>query len=163
TPYDKRLGEINGELARSTLVGGKGEARRDAETKKREAGELSKPTAPPGSAATAAERAAFQAKQGKAATYDLLDQIKDGKVELEKIKKEELPEEMKKMTLKEQKEYLEKLDKKRKELMTEAQDLDKKRSEFIKKEQEKQKQKGGFDAEVLEMLRKQAKKHDIGY
>src|SRR5439155_10055193 len=91
TPFDRRLGEINGELARSTLVHGKGEARRDGEDKKRAADELSKPTAPGGAPASAAERAGFQAKQGKVATYDLLDQIKDGKVELEKIKKEELP------------------------------------------------------------------------
>jgi hypothetical protein len=47
--------------------------------------------------------------------------------------------------------------------MKEAQDLDKKRADHIAKEQEKQKQKGGFDAEVLQMLRQQARKHKIDY
>ena len=47
TPFDKRLGEINTELSRTTLVYGRGEFRRDAELKKNESRDLaSKAPAP---------------------------------------------------------------------------------------------------------------------
>ena len=39
------------------------------------------------------------AKRRRHAAYDLLDNIKDGKVKLEELKKEQLPPEMQKMTL----------------------------------------------------------------
>jgi len=158
TPFDKDLGEINTELARTTLVYGHGRSRREAEDKKGEARDLAE-TAP----AAAAERAAFQAKAGRAAAYDLIAQMKEGKVKLEDLKKDELPDELKKLTLKEQKAYLEKLEKRRDELSKKALDLDKKRADFIAKEQAKQKKKGGFDLQVLDILRNQAKKHAIDY
>jgi len=158
TPFDKRLGEINTELAKSTLVFGGEKDRKDGEAKRREARDLR--TAEP---AAAAERAAFQAKGGKAAAFDLLDQVKEGKVKLEELEKDQLPDELKKLNREEQKVYLLKLDETRKKLNAEAIELDKKRNEFIQKEQAKEKAKGGFDARVLEMLRNQAKKHKIDY
>ena len=108
TPFDKRLAEINGELTRSTLVYGKADAKAADEKKNKDSLDLA-PTAQ-------AARAAFQAKNAQASAYDLLDNVKQGKVKLEEIKKEELPDELQKMTVKEQKEHLEKLDKKRDEL-----------------------------------------------
>ena len=96
---------------------------------------------------------------------DLLDQIKEGKVKLDDVKEEELPEEMKKLKPEERKEYLKKLEQKRDELRKKILELDRKRSEYIAREQAKQSDKGkdGFDSQVLEILRKQAKKHKINY
>jgi hypothetical protein len=75
-----------------------------------------------------------------------------------------LPEAMQKMSLKEQKEYLDKLEKRRTELNKKAIELDKKRGEYIKQELAKKKDgKDSFDSQVLESLRKQAKKYDIAY
>ena len=158
TPFDKRLGEINTELARSTLVFGHGKEREEADMKRSAARNLA--TAAPGAAA---ERAAFQAKAGRSDSYGLLAQVKAGKVKLEGLKKEELPVELRKLDLKEQKAYLEKLDKRQQTLSKEALELDKKRNEFLKKKQAEMKGKGGFDLQVLEMLRKQAKKVQIDY
>jgi hypothetical protein len=158
TPFDKRLGEINTELARTTLPFG--------ETKAREAGEDKAHAAAGLGAEAAAERAGFLAKTGKAAAYDLLDNIKSGKVKLETLKKEELPRELRDKTLAQQKEFLKKLDKRRTRLNKEVLELDKKRAEFIARkraEMEKDKKPSGFDKEVLDLLRKQAKKHDIDY
>jgi Mg-chelatase subunit ChlD len=161
TPYDKELAEINGELARSTVAYGGVEMRRLGEMKKAEAEALP--------LAAAADRAGFAGKSGKAATYDLLDSIKSGKVKLEDLKRDELPEEMRKMDPKQQKEYLDKLEKRRAELNKKAVELDKKRGEYIKEELAKRAKKDGkdakdsFDNQVLESLRKQAKKYDIDY
>src|SRR5262249_11805321 len=89
TPYDKELATINGELTRSTLVYGNHKHRARGKEKKADAEGLKAPAA--------AERAAYAAKSGRVATYDLLDSINDGKVRLEKIKREHLPAEMQKM------------------------------------------------------------------
>jgi Mg-chelatase subunit ChlD len=157
TPFDKRLAEINTEMTKTTLVFG-GKDKKDADMKK-----LEEARALPGSAA--ADRAGFASKDGRAASYDLLDAVKSGKVKLEDLKKEELPAEMQKMSLTEQKEHLAKLEKQREELRKEALELDKKRSDFIQKKLDEDK-KGGkdsFDNQVLEVLRNQAKKHHIDY
>src|SRR5205823_4334645 len=113
------------------LVYGLGKAREEGEAKKAEARDLAT-TAPAG---VAAERIAFQSKSGRVAAYDLLEQVKEGKVKLEDLKKEQLPDELQKLTVKEQKAYLDKLDSRRKELTKEALDLDKQRADFIVKDQ----------------------------
>jgi len=157
TPFDRRLAEINVELTRSTLVFGTGADKDRGEAKSEEARKL----APEAQAA----RAAFQAKNQQAAAYDLLDSIKQNKIKLEDVKKDELPEQLKKLTVEEQKKYLKDLEAKREALHKECLDLDKKRSDFIAQEQKKQaeKGKGGFDGQVLEILRKQAAKNKIDY
>jgi hypothetical protein len=117
-------------------------------------------------AGAAADRAAFSGKSGKAASYDLIDAIKDKKTDLKKLKEDELPAELRKLkTTKEREEYLKKLEKKRAELNKEAIDLDKKRTAYIETERKKKGKAGkdSFDNSVLEMLRKQAKKFDVEY
>lgn len=161
TPFDKDLAEINTELVRSTLVYGGRAMRSEGEAKNRIAAAMPAPAA--------ADRAAYFANNTMAASYDLLDAVKAGKVKLEEIKKEELPEQMQKMDAKERKEYLEKLEKRRAELNKKALELDKKRAEYLKDELEKRAKKEGkdakdsFDNQVLETLRKQAKKQGIDY
>ena len=161
TPFDTDLAKINGELATSTLVYGE-----ESHAKGRRGQEGGSSCPEP---AAAADRAGFAAKDGKAAAYDLLDAIKAGKVKLAELKPEELPEQMKKLNAKERKEYLDKLEKRRAELNKKALELDKKRAAYIKEELAKKAKKEGknakdsFDNQVLETLRKQAKKHNIDY
>jgi hypothetical protein len=113
----------------------------------------------------AAERAGYNAKLRQNAAYDLVDAVKQKKVDLEKLKKEELPAEMQKMTLAEQKAHLAKLDKDRETLQKEALDLDKKRADYITKKtaESSKNNKSAFDKQVLEILRKQAKKVKVEY
>jgi Mg-chelatase subunit ChlD len=158
TPFDKRLAEINGELTKTTLVYGSRDKQLADGKKNEDALKLAAPAA--------AERAAYNAKAGgQAAAFDLLDCLKRGTVKLEELKKEELPAELQKMTLAEQKAHLEKLDRKRTELTKEALDLDRQRQDYIARETARAatKDKAGFDGQVLETLRKQAKKNGIEY
>src|SRR5436309_1998178 len=76
TPFDKRLGEINDELAKSTLTFG---SRRKQEADSEKALEATK-LAP----AAKADRGGFVGKDGKVATYDLLEAIKNKEVDLKK-------------------------------------------------------------------------------
>jgi Mg-chelatase subunit ChlD len=157
TPFDKRLSEINAQLAKTTLTYGTREERALGEAKKEVALSLAAPAA--------ADRAAFSSKLGRAASYDLVDSLREGKVKLEEIKQEELPPELKKLTLKERKGYLEQLQQQRSELNKETIELDKKRADFIAKKlsEEQGKGKDSFDTQVLSILRSQAKKYNIQY
>jgi hypothetical protein len=161
TPFDKDLTKINTELARSTLVYGhsamraKGEARRDAT--------LAMP------APAAADRAAYSGTakgRGLGSSYDLVEAVKKGDVKLEKLKKDELPKELQKLTTKEQKEYLAKVEKKRAELNARAADLGKKRAEFIAKklrDDGKNPARDTFEGQVLQILQRQATRVNIRY
>jgi hypothetical protein len=155
TPYDKRLAELNGALAKTTVVYGEANWQAMNQAKAADAAKLS--------VAAAAERAGYNAKKEQCAAYDLIDCIRNGTVKLDDIKKEHLPPEMQKMTPAERKAYLEKIEKQRAELQKEAKDLDKKRSDFIKEKLAENKGKDGFDGQVLDMLRKQAAKVKIAY
>lgn len=159
TPFDKRLAEINAELARSTLTFG--DARKQ-QADRRKADDAVRSLPP----ALQAERAAANAKLGgRAASYDLLDNLKNGKLRLEELKDDELPDELKKLTLEERKAYLKKLEERRAALSKEALELDKQRSDYIAQKQAEQKQTGkdSFDGQVLDLLRNQARRVKIEY
>jgi hypothetical protein len=157
TPFDKELAKINSEMTRKTLVFGDAKMRDGGKAKLAEARALA-----PGAAA---DRAGFAGKTGIAASYDLIEAIKAKRVKLEDIKEAELPEELKKLkTVAERRTYLVRIEKERDDLNKKAADLDGKRNAYIKQELAKKgKGKNAFDNQVLEMLRKQAKKHGIAY
>jgi Mg-chelatase subunit ChlD len=158
TPYDTDLAKINTELTRTTLTYGSRAMQAAGETKKAKGAALP--------AGVAADRAGYYARTHSAASYDLLQNIKDGKVKLEDVKKEELPQELQKLSLPEQRAYLEKLDKSRTELMTKAADLDKKRAAYIaqkQKEDVRDRGRDSFDNQVLLILRRQAARSNIAY
>jgi hypothetical protein len=157
TEYDKRLGEINRELARTTLSYGDRRLQAMSEAKKDEALAL---RAPEGAA-----RAGFNAKNKQVAAYDLLDNIHKGNVKLKDLKPEELPPELRKLTPKERQAYLDKLEKHREALRTECLELDRKRSDVIAKKQTELAAQGknAFDEQVLDVLRQQAKKYRVEY
>lgn len=160
TPFDEKLAEINGKLARSNVA--YGSARKRAADKVKTDAAAALPTE------AAAERAGYAAKApsssgGGATPDDLVQQVQQGKIQLKDVKKEELPEELQKMDEKQLKEHLDKVQKTREGLQKEALDLDKKRAEFIAKEAEKNKSKDGFDAKMMDTIRTQAKKVKIEY
>jgi Mg-chelatase subunit ChlD len=158
TPFDKDLAQINGKLARKALPFGT----REMQAKGAAQNAVNAGLAP----GVAADRIGFYARAEKGESYDLLQNVKDGKVKLENLKKEELPEEMRKLTLKEQKEHLEKLDKERTQLLKEAADLNKKREAFIKQKQAedaKSRARDSFDNQVLQLLQRQATRVNIQY
>lgn len=155
TPFDRRLSEINSELATNTLVFGR------AEKKEADARKLDEARALP--APAAAERAGLAGKGAAAPSFDLVEALKRKDVELEKLRKEELPKQLQGKSVEEQKKVIAEIEKKREQLSKEARELDQKRSEFIQAEIKKTGKQDGFDSQVLEMLRKQAKKAGIDY
>jgi len=158
TPFDKDLAKINNDLTGKVLVFG--DAKTQAKgTKQKDANKKLTP-------AVAADRAGFYANSHRAESYDLLENVKKGTVKLEELKKEQLPPELQKLTVAEQKTYLENLDKERGALLATARDLDKKRSAFIAEKQKadlKNRPADSFDGQVLQLLQRQATRANIQY
>ena len=69
--------------------------------------------------------------------WDLVDALKEGKVKLEEVKEDQLPEDMRKMTLEEKKAHLEKKTKERDEVQKELGKLGEERRAFIEKKLQK--------------------------
>ncbi len=162
TPYDKELAELSRKLDGTVIYSGEKEERKDASRKLEESAELARRAG----GGAAADRAAYKAKKGPASpgTSDLVGKAQEGKLELDKMKDDELPDEMKKMSKEERKEYIEKKAKERTELQKKIAELSKKRSEYIKKELSKSSgKKDGFDEKVIEAVRKHASKKGIKY
>ena len=156
TPFDADLAKINAEMTKTTLVYGSKDSQQSAESKKAQNASLA-----PGAAA---DRAAFYARGGGGTAYDLLTNVKNGTVKLEKLSKDELPPELRDLKIEEQKAYLDKLDKRRQELSKECLELDKKRNDYVaakQKEDAKNQVKDSFDNQVLNILQRQANRTNV--
>jgi hypothetical protein len=89
--------------------------------------------------ANAASRTAYKAKaQYKNTEWDIVDAEEAKQISVEKMKKEELPEEMKKMSIEKRKAYIEKLSKEREAVKKEIQETEKKIQDFTAKEMKKE-------------------------
>ncbi len=156
TPFDADLAKINAEISKKTLVYGS-HATQAAGAAKAKAGTALAPAAQ-------ADRAGFLIRNNAGGTsYDLLYNVQNGKVKLEDLKKEELPPEMRNLTLEQQKAYLNKLDGERKELTQKALDLDRKRNDFIAQKEAKDAKTNGnsFERQVLQILQQQAGRNNL--
>ena len=80
-------------------------------------------------------------------------------------RRQQLPEPMRKMTLAEQKTYLDKVEAARRKLREEVLTLDRQRNEFLEKKEAEDARSGrsGFDRQVIEALGKQARRFGIDY
>lgn len=102
----------------------------------------------------AAERTSFKAKaQYKNDSWDIVDAMKEKKT----IKKEDLPEEMQKMSEEERKAYIEKLSKDRSGIQNEILELDKKIQEFRLKAQKENSEANTLDKVMEGAIVEQAK------
>ncbi len=159
-PQDKELGELNTKIGKTMIACG--DARTRAFTlSKQGTAELAAPAA-------AAARLSFNSKSGKTVQGDgeLLDMLAEKKTTLEKVKKDELPEELRKLSADELKAHVEKMQKERAVLQTRITELSKERDAFINAERKKLAKAGkgdGFDEKVSQSLRMQAKKKGIRY
>jgi hypothetical protein len=69
--------------------------------------------------------------------WDLVDAIKNNKVKLEDLKAEDLPENMRSMSLNEKKAYIDARVKEREEIQSQIRSLDKERQQYIAEERKK--------------------------
>jgi len=160
TPYDKRLSTLSAELnATYVTYGARGRARQANQVMQdKNAASLS----PSASAGRAVSKGSGLYRN---ASWDLVDAVKEEKVDLAKVKKADLPEEMQGMTAAQRKAHVAKMAARRAEIQKEIRKLGEQRSAHIKKEMARKglDESSSFDAALRSAVRTQAQKKNFKF
>jgi hypothetical protein len=162
TPFDTPLAEASRKLEDTRVFYG------DVATQKAQNDRAAKSaaTAAEAPAAGAAGRAVFNAgAAGEANLYgtqELLKAVADGKVKLDDVKKEELPENMQKMNADERVKFVAAKQAERDKIQQEIKDLAAKRQQFMEAEAKKAKSQT-LEGAIMDSVREQAGKRGIEY
>jgi len=158
SPQDKEIAELSGKINETYVGYGKkgeeGVARQAAQDQ----------NAAKASPSSAAERGST--KGGNSYTnseWDLVDAVKDGKAKLSEVKEDDLPAELKKLSVKEREEYVAKKLKEREDIQAKLKELSVARDKYIA---EKRKDASGdktLDTAIIEAVRTQAKRVDMKF
>ena len=160
TPMDAELAELNKAVGKTLVAYGSPDGRGWVLAKQA----ASERAAPMG----VASRLAYNEKTGKSVqgSGELVDALKDGTVKLEDVKKEDLPEELRKLSADELKAYVAKQQAEREALQKKIAELNKQRDAHILAEQKRLAAAGkgdAFDEKVNETIRTQAARKGIAY
>ena len=160
TPHDAEIAKLSAAIGDTSIAYGSVAQQNSVRAKNAAAAEAA-PT-------VAASRAAYNSGTGGKAIQgrgELLADMTDGTVDLKKLKEDELPPEMRKMSAAERKEYIEKQQAKRDALNQQLADLVRKRTDFIGQERNRLAKEGkgdAFDLKVEETVREQIKRNTRG-
>jgi hypothetical protein len=165
TPYDDKIAELSSEMDETRVYYGSASDKQKQSAKSIQSTKLKASI----SSSTAARRAEYNndTKTGKTAymgTNELVNDFKEGKLDLGTIAKDKLPEEMANMDMAQRKEYLKQKVKHRDSISTSMKQLIEQRKAYLDKELSK-KNKGevekSFDYTIYENVKKQAAKKKI--
>ena len=158
SPYDAELARLSGELNKTYMAYGSGGRSNLVSQSEHDTVAAAEPAA-------AADRASSKASRlYRNEGWDLVDALKEDERKLEKLSKDELPEELRSLTPEQQKAYLKKKEVERSNIQSQIQNLAKKRQIFLEAEQKKNgNKKDSFDAQVLITLKEQGKSKKITF
>jgi hypothetical protein len=157
TPYDDKLAELGTRFNRTVVTFGREADRTEALQRLEKADGLARGAAP----AAAADRATFKGTRQYQVRSDLVEAVRERRVELEDLSENELPEELRGKSVEERKSILAAKETERKQVQSEIQKLSAERKKFIAEHEREQAQSGQpdtFDTAVLEAIRDQAAK-----
>lgn len=160
TPFDQKLAELSGAINKTYVSYGKeaqlGSARQMA-------ADSASYAASPSAAASRAEAKA--GGQYRNTAWDLVDAREEKDFDWSKVKDEDLPPEMRKMTVAEREAYLDKKTAERAEIQKQIQAISKQRQEYIAAEMKKSGKSAdkAFDAAMLSAIRSQAEKRGLTF
>ena len=161
TPFDKKLSELGTEIGGTYLAYGGGAGRKGVEFRSGMAAKqaaLETTVSADAPIVAQADRAVNKAINSAAYAGDLLQEIESGRLKLKDVKKEDLPDDLKKMSASEREKEIQKRLAKRKRIRAEIMDLSKKRDAYIKAQRAKMGKKKGFDSAVELALTEQMKR-----
>ncbi|MDY6933260.1 MAG: VWA domain-containing protein [Spirochaetota bacterium] len=95
--------------------------------------------------------------------WDLVDAIENESVEIDSLKDDELPSEMRKMNKRERKEYIDKMIDKRAELQKRINRLNMERREFVENEMKKRSEQNTLDLVIIKAVHEQAARCDFSF
>ncbi|MDT5159299.1 MAG: hypothetical protein QOH51_3656 [Acidobacteriota bacterium] len=165
SPYDARLSELGNRLGSTYLAyGGGGGAEGESFRNDAKARQVRTESSVAGAAPVAAQadRAVNKALNKDAYVGDLLQSIENGSVKLDSVKKEDLPDDLQKLTPAERTKEVERRLAERQKIRDEIVTLNRQRDEYIAVERKKQSGgQTGFDAAVASALREQLARKGI--
>jgi len=157
---DKQIAELGAEMNKTYIPYGKRGMESSARQKKQD---MNAESAAPGSMT---QRAVYKSSGNYSnAGWDLVDAEKNG-VKLEEVKAEELPENMRKMSVKERKAYVKSQANKRAEIQKKIQKLNEERKKYVSAKQAelaKSNEKDTLDQAMIKSAREQAKKKNFKF
>jgi hypothetical protein len=157
-PQDKEIAELGAKL-NSTYIG----YGRQAPAAAARQAEQDKNATVAGTASVVSRSSAKASAVYDNSGWDLVDATKKDEKALEKLKPEDLPEEMRKLDAKGRAEYVENKAKERAELQKKIQDLSAARDKYVAEKQKEQTGEKTFDAAVIQTVRDQAKRADLHF
>ena len=101
--------------------------------------------------------------QYKNSGWDLIDATNEGSVKIEELKDEDLPDEMKKMTMQERKAYVDKMEKEREKIQNKINQLNDERSKYITQKMIENQTDNTLDAVMIKTIREQAKEKNYSF
>ncbi|HPS52419.1 MAG TPA: vWA domain-containing protein [Phycisphaerae bacterium] len=156
TPYDVKLAEKNKELMSTVVVYGSLSEQAVAKEMNAKACKIAAPS-------VASARASYMGKQKSVGTADLVGALADKKVEMSKLDKDQLPDELKGKTPEQQEAYLKQQAEKRTAIQAEINTLNRQRNDYIAQQKKDKNIKSEFDENVLKALKKQAARAGVSY
>jgi hypothetical protein len=156
TPYDERIDAMNDRL-NSTYVyyGASGAYKKENQVSQDKNAESY-------SKENKVERAVSKSSHAyKNSTWDLVDATKDNEKVLLETKEEDLPKEMKGMTMEQRKTYVKQKSEERKTIQLEIQSLNKKRLEYIASHAPQGNKEAMLDAAMINAIKQQAKSKNL--
>lgn len=164
TPYDGKLAELSAKLDGTRLYYGSPEEK----AKKRDKIAATDKLSANSSVESRARRALFNVSKSGAANLigdkDLVDDVKNGKVDLSKIEREKLPASLQALPAPAQQALVEQTAKERDQLTHEIAELGRQRADYLKKEVANAGgAKGSLDARIYGAVREQAKSKGLDY
>ena len=166
TPYDEQLSQLGTRLGGTYLAyggGGGAEGENFRAARKRVADTNEYKFDSRSAIQAKAERSVNKALNAYAYAGDLLQDIENGSTTLGAVKDEDLPSELRKLSVEERTKEVEKRLAERREIRKQIMDLSKRRADYLAEEQKKGKggAQNGFDAAVSSALRQQLAKKGI--
>ena len=154
-PQDKQLVELNTRLNKTYVAFGSAKKREEA-LERQVAQDANASASSPASLATRIQSKGSHLYNN--ARWDLCDACRLGKVKIEDVKVEDLPEELRKMSVEERKVHIEQMIKEREEIQKQISSLSESREKYVAEERKKlaANEDETLDAAIISAVRKQA-------
>jgi|JI7StandDraft_1071085.scaffolds.fasta_scaffold00549_24 hypothetical protein len=157
TPYDDRLSQLNDKLNKTYVYYG------STGSDKKRLQEVQDSNAGSYGAANKAERTVSKSSHAYTnSTWDLVDASKENEQAIAKAKDDELPQEMKGMTVDQRKSYVKGKSEERTKIQAEIQSVNKQRQEYIVKNTPKE-QENMLDAAMINAIKSKAKAKNLSW
>lgn len=149
TPYDDKISECNDRLNKTYVYYG------STGSYKKEQQAIQDNNAASYGQANKAERTISKSSHAyKNSSWDLVDAAKDNEKVITETKTEDLPKEMRSMTVEQRKEYVKRMGEERKKIQTEIQHLNKQRQEYLSKNTSLETKEKMLDASMMKAIKK---------